>query len=85
MSTAANEKKMLEIFKQFDTNGDGILSVDEVRDGFKEFMGDQIMFEEELQAIIKKADLNGNGSIEYSEFVAAATNLGNIMTEKNLK
>lgn len=44
-----------------------------------------MMFEDELKAIIKKIDLNQNGSIEYSEFVAAASNLHNMMTEKNLK
>jgi Ca2+-binding EF-hand superfamily protein len=40
MSTQQNEKRMLEIFKQFDTNNDGVLSEDEIREGFKEFAGD---------------------------------------------
>lgn len=48
-------------FKEFDKNNDGILSIDELRDGFKEYLGDQIMFEEELQKIIKNIDLNQNG------------------------
>ena len=49
---------MLAIFKQFDTNNDGVLSLDEIRDGYKEFFGDQIMFDDELKLIIKKIDLN---------------------------
>jgi Ca2+-binding EF-hand superfamily protein len=59
--------------------------MDEIREGYKEFFGDQIMFEDELKIIIQKIDLNQNGTIEYSEFVAAASNLHIMMTEKNLK
>lgn len=43
------------------------------------------MFEGELELIIKKIDLNQNGLIEYSEFVSAASNFHNMMTEKNLR
>ena len=43
------------------------------------------MFEDELQGILKKIDLNQNGMIEYSEFIAAASNLQQLLTEKNLK
>lgn len=59
--------------------------MDELRDGFKEFMGEKIVFEEELQQIIKNVDFNNNGQIEYSEFVSAASNLKQLLTEKNLK
>ena len=48
-------------------------------------MGDQILFEDELQSIIKNVDFNQNGLIEYSEFVSAASNLKHLLTEKNLK
>jgi Ca2+-binding EF-hand superfamily protein len=30
----------METFKMFDKNHDGILSIEELRDGFKEFLGD---------------------------------------------
>ena len=85
MATKKQEDRMLEIFKQFDTNHDGILSMEEVREGFKEFLGEQIMFEAELQKIFKQVDMNQNGQIEYSEFIAAASNLQLMMTENNLK
>lgn len=44
-----------------------------------------MIFEEDLQRIIKRVDLNQNGKIEYSEFVSAASDLNNVLTEKNLK
>jgi len=40
MNTKVNEDKLLAIFKQFDTDQDGILTIEEIRDGFKEFLGD---------------------------------------------
>ncbi len=36
-------------FKQFDKNHDGILTADELREGFREYMGEKIVFEDELQ------------------------------------
>lgn len=48
MMSKATEERLMQTFKQFDKNHDGILTVDELRDGFKEFMGDKIVFEEEL-------------------------------------
>lgn len=48
MMSKQNEEKLMATFKQFDKNNDGILTIDELREGFKEFMGEQIMFEEEL-------------------------------------
>ena len=42
------EERLTATFKQFDKNHDGILTVDELREGFREFMGDKIIFEDEL-------------------------------------
>lgn len=74
MNTKTNEDKLLAIFKQFDQDHDGILTANEIKEGFKEFLGDQLLFEGELDKIMEKVDLNRNGQIEYSEFVAAASN-----------
>lgn len=85
MNTKANEEKLLETFKVFDKNSDGILSIEELREGFKEYLGENMLFEEELQNIIRNIDFNQNGQIEYSEFIVAASNINNMMTELNLK
>lgn len=85
MNTKTNEDKLLAIFKQFDQDHDGILTADEIKEGFKEFLGDQMLFEGELDKIMEKVDLNRNGQIEYSEFVAAASNFYQMLTEKHLK
>lgn len=85
MMSKATEERLMQTFKQFDKNNDGILTVDELREGFRDFMGENIIFEDELQQIIKNIDFNNNGQIEYSEFVSAASNLKQLLTEKNLK
>lgn len=48
-------------------------------------MGEQMLFEGELQQIMEQVDLNRNGLIEYSEFVAATSNFYQMLTEKHLK
>jgi Ca2+-binding EF-hand superfamily protein len=40
MSSKQNEEKLMETFKMFDKNHDGILSIEELREGFKEFLGE---------------------------------------------
>lgn len=55
-----------------------------MKDGFKEYLGDKILFNEELDNIIKKVDFNGNGTIEFSEFITACSNVNKMLTEKNL-
>jgi Ca2+-binding EF-hand superfamily protein len=48
MMNKQTEEKLLETFKQFDKNNDGVLMVDELRDGFIEYMGENLVFEDEL-------------------------------------
>lgn len=49
MNTKQQEDRLLAIFKQFDSDSDGILTIEEIREGFKEFLGEQMLFEGELQ------------------------------------
>jgi calcium-dependent protein kinase len=75
----------MKTFKELDKNNDGTLTIDELKEGFFEYMGDKILFEGELLKIINNVDMNKNGIIEYSEFISACSNLNLMMTEKNLK
>jgi len=59
--------------------------VDELRDGFREYMGEKMMFDADIEDIIKKVDFNNNGIIEYSEFITACTNISTMMSEKYLQ
>ena len=56
-------------FRKLDLNRDGVLSRDELIKGYSEIYGD--MAEAEGDKILKAADADGNGEIEYSEWLAA--------------
>jgi len=78
-------KDLRNIFKELDENGDGTLSYDEIKKGFKKFYGDENISEHELEEIIKKIDFDNNACIEYEEFIRSTVNLDVLLTESNLK
>lgn len=72
------EEKIYQAFKLFDKNGDGFITQDEI----KEVLGSKFLFlneiEEEFVAgksgdiweeLVKEADTNGDGVIDYNEFI----------------
>ena len=48
MNSKTNEEKLLQIFKEFDKNNDGTITMDELKDGFIEYLGDKLYFESDL-------------------------------------
>jgi len=78
-------KDLRKIFKQFDKNGDGQLSYDEVKEGFKMYFKDDHISDFELNKIIENMDLDKNYFIEYEEFLRGTCDLELLFTDKNLK
>jgi len=52
-------------------------------EGYTKMYGD--MAEDEVDKIMKLADLDGNGEIEYSEWVVATMDKHNLLTDEKLK
>uniref|UniRef100_A0AAY4DFD9 EF-hand domain-containing protein n=1 Tax=Denticeps clupeoides TaxID=299321 RepID=A0AAY4DFD9_9TELE len=51
-------------FKQFDTDGDGKISQDEMKEAVKTLLGEKLK-KGELEEILKEIDLNGDGTVDF--------------------
>jgi calcium-dependent protein kinase len=65
------EEKLLEIFKTLDKDGNGVISKDEI----KKVLNGQDFEEKDLKQFITKFDLDGDGQIDYYEFVSNMNDL----------
>ena len=59
------EERLLDIFKMLDKDGSGKISKDDI----KKILNNEDIDEEELKQFIVKFDLNGDGEIDYYEFI----------------
>lgn len=66
------EAELLEAFRVFDRNGDGYITEEELKQALLN-LGERLTGEE-LKGMIAAADKDGNGLIDYSEFVAMMKN-----------
>lgn len=60
-----------------DKNGDGTITVQEIKDYYANYQLDQ----QEIDSIIKNMDSNGDGAINYTEFVNATIDKSKLMSE----
>ncbi|XP_056138316.1 calcium-binding protein 1a isoform X2 [Lampris incognitus] len=61
-------KELKDAFKQFDTNGDGAISILELREAMRKLLGQQVA-NKDLEDILRDVDLNGDGLVDFEEFV----------------
>ena len=59
----SEEELVAEAFRRFDVDGDGVLTVDELRQGMNSLGED--MTDEEIEDMMRAADVNGDGLIDY--------------------
>ncbi|XP_034276155.1 calcium-binding protein 2 isoform X1 [Pantherophis guttatus] len=61
-------KELRDAFREFDTNGDGQISIAELREAMHKLLGQQLNYQE-VDEIIQDVDLNGDGLVDFEEFV----------------
>ncbi|XP_073692640.1 calcium-binding protein 4 [Garra rufa] len=61
-------KELKSSFSQFDADGDGKISLDEMKEALKTLLGEKLK-KGELEEILKELDLNGDGTVDFEEFV----------------
>ncbi|KAK2884816.1 hypothetical protein Q8A73_021290 [Channa argus] len=61
-------KELKNAFKEFDMDGDGEITTEELRQAMTKLMGEH-MSQREIDSIVKEADDNGDGTVDFEEFV----------------
>lgn len=74
-----------EIFQALDTDKNGTLSYDELKEGFNKYYGKNKITDKEFDEIMKTIDKDKNQCIEYEEFLAATINLDKLLSDQYLK
>ncbi|GAA6100673.1 calcium-binding protein 5b [Tachysurus ichikawai] len=61
-------KELKEAFREFDMDGDGAITIDELRHAMKKLLGENSNIKE-IEAVVREADNNGDGTVDFEEFV----------------
>lgn len=80
----SERENLAKIFRAMDANGDGKLSLQEIKDGYNQFFGNKLD-DTEIEKMFNSVDIDGSGFIDYSEFVVAAMNEKNLVSNEKLE
>jgi calcium-dependent protein kinase len=84
MTTATELDELDRMFMKFDSNNDGTLSPEEIREGMTEVLG---LFEAEQMDwdhFFNQVDGNKDGKIDHTEFITAALNRAKMLSQNNV-
>jgi len=76
--------QLRQAFNKLDKNGDGQLTVEELKTGIKD-VPEVKLTEEDITKAMNIIDSNQNGLIEYTEFIAACMQSYNYLKENHLR
>merc|ERR1719359_2225544 len=83
MKDTDTEEELIEAFKVFDRDGNGFISAAELRHVMTN-LGEKLT-DEEVDEMNREADVDGDGQINYEEFVKMMmTNLGEKLTDEEV-
>lgn len=74
---------MRELFLSIDTDNSGFITVAELRDALKRW--DHKIQAGDVEAVMQSADVDGDGTINYHEFVAATISYAKLEKEELLQ
>lgn len=76
-------KELRNEFNKIDTDHSGTIEVSELRAAVRKCH--QELSEQELERIVKEVDLQGNGVINYHDFIAATFNVDKYANQQRLE
>lgn len=71
-----------KMFQQCDKNGDGKLSKKEIKEGCQEYLQDMDL---DISQIMNECDTDGNGYLDYTEFIIAALDWEKTLSTERLR
>ena len=86
LTTNEERSEMTEIFKSLDTDQNGTLSKEELKQGFLKCFGTSLEnIDEEIDRIMIEADINRSGEIDYTEFISATLSRQQLLSKQRLE
>ena len=85
MLNLATEEDLGELQRAFtaiNTSNTGKITIDELEEGFEAHSAEA---KEEVKAIFDEVDLDGNGEIEFTEWIVASIDKQSLITDEKLK
>ena len=76
---------MRKMFTQLDANADGFLSLEELENGMQEVAQIFNLEEPDVRDMLRAADTNGDGKVDYTEFIVAALQKDLMLKRDNLR
>lgn len=83
MASREEQRELLDTFRALDTNNDGVISKQELLEGFRRI--DNALTEADINSMVNKIDNNQSATIDYTEFVAATINKKKLLSEEKIK
>jgi calcium-dependent protein kinase len=88
LSTKDELDFMQKTFKAFDLDGNGVITKDELFQGYKRLYSDKLSeddIKKELDVLWLSVDSDGSGQIDYTEWAVASANKESLLTDRRLK
>ncbi|XP_047427277.1 calcium-binding protein 5b [Mugil cephalus] len=61
-------KELKDAFREFDIDGDGFITSEELRSAMAKLLGEHTS-RKEIDAVVREVDNNGDGTVDFEEFV----------------
>lgn len=79
------KENLTSIFFALDKDGDGTLTKEELMEGYAKLYKNRERAKCEVESLMAIADVDNNGTIDYSEFLLAAGNKEELISKANVK
>lgn len=83
MSNKDDERRLNNAFKSLDVNNDGVLTRQELHDGFRK--SQHHLNDSSLSGIMERVAFDNKDSIEYNEFLAAAMDRDKLLSDEKIR